>query len=1263
MTRKKHDTDTILYEPFYVLGAFLKIPDLIQLTQNGTAQGSSRVDEFYGHVERYRRHRENLSREYLPDSLEQWGCDPANRLYQPIHVWTFGYIDELILLLVDTPDFYFRVFGESTTAVSQVCLAAVPEMESIGIQPRQVIPDEHGQVCSPHPFNGSGWNFQRYTEDHWGRDIDTEAADLAALNPFVRLNDLFHPGLNGDWHSPDSMNDVDPKLHPLRFSTPLVLFTRIRLSSACNLGGIVMRRAVYRLIARVIVATQLRLLEALQNTDEKRQLQDLQITEDEIRNLSVSFLDNLGPEELGILIGSRNYSVAFSVHNAIQAMTFRDLVAAEEHMRGDIERSLIHDSLKNMLGESDDPERLLLDNHLISMTHTSVGMVSESLTCLNGSATKMRAGQNVAPLENLHRDELKSYVNGFTEVSVKATVSAGHNSDVDGKLREISRYVQEAAAHDKGSGSACPISDLAADDRFLRVLVGRYDLEFMGRGTSGNQAAAPVAVSHVFSAMESLLAEIAGGDGDQVETGIAEISTALVVPIPQFEADESRGMPQNPVRRVRTETYTPLIRALSNIGTEIFGKSQNAVMSSAQQSAAARFLRLPIRLRRIVRSIGNVFQTALCDPVLFDHVLDLYDCVTALNHAITHDLPKLTNQALDDIGEPDSKRVVDLPVLIRRVEEVLDGSIGRDLIDGLGEYAEALADALDRRISVETQHEFSEFAVDMRGGLVQLVHTAGVALKCGGGLLRFAFDTDFGTYTERIPTNKRVGLINRLTVHDVRRRRRVQLASGSDAELAVFTFGVGHLISPLEFEIYIHEAARMLIVAWDEQDGMIPEGPRPRPGFEDPLDIRLHSDPFPSTDEDEQRASGLRQDLFATALTQRLIYGTDLDLAQRVGVATYDAQHEAGSINRLQSFRLFASFMLTCFFARNVLQNSAEDCAFEWLTDGSSPDSASRDVTSAAFGHFWRRFHTHCRDHSYLFHRHAGFHEWLREVIVVLVNPQALLSSRVEGHVESAQQLTRQYILQVECLRDVKWRVDQIHESYRRYYWKNLGEDDFQKLEDLVSDCLGKGIGSVQVVMTEFNRYLSDRYSDGSGSVPEELRYRGWSGNSYSEADEHVNELMILCLILKSLARQRIHSTNPSDSSFANPKSRRYTVSPISALHEDHASEPWPVTGMVQELVTNWEHTEAFGLQRDEPKRSHDVIHDRRYNRFFGIHPRTRRELLQQEIAAIRMLWSLSTRQRARRLHKLAGDVRNASGEKTAQNGENPQGVAGTSTV
>ena len=641
----------------------------------------------------------------------------------------------------------------------------------------------------------------------------------------------------------------------------------------------------------------------------------------------------------------------------------------------------------------------------------------------------------------------------------------------------------------------------------------------------------------------------------------------------------------------------------------------------------------------------------------------------ALDHAITHDLPELTSQALEhldmEIGlqkDEDTPLEKSYPELIRKVEETLDGSMGRGVITSLGEYAQALSDALDRRISIETQHEFSEFAVDLRGGLVQLIHAAGVALKCGGGLLRFAFETDFGTYSERIPTNRRVGVINRLTIHDVREALRIDLGPGSESELAVLTFGVGHLISPLEFEIYIYESARMLLSAWDEQDGPIPVPQRPRQGYEDPLNIRMEPEFFRFTDEDRNRSMELREQLFAIALTQTLVYGTrkeDVVIGQRGSIAAFDARHEASDMNEADSYRKFAKFMLTSFLASSCLGNSNQsngDAASpsfsthrQWFKGG-LPDDQYRDISSKEFKLVWKEFIEFCREHSQFFHRHRGFLAWLDKVVNVIIDTRKLTAAKNKAsHIDSAQVLTREYLLQIDSLQDISWRVQRIHDSYRKYYWKSLGESDFQTLEKLVANSLDHGIGSVNSLMEEFNGHLQKQYGN---PIPEEFRYRGYSGNGYEKSNEHVDELMILSLILKALARRRISAEPYVAEGHFDPTSRCYTVSPISALHEDHLEHEWPLRGDMRKLVAGWNERKEFGGRPagSSPKKQcpEDVVHDKRYNRFFGISPSTRSDLLGQEIAAIRMLWSLSTRQRSRRLFSLSKDIERARAKRSA---------------
>ena len=62
------------------------------------------------------------------------------------------------------------------------------------------------------------------------------------------------------------------------------------------------------------------------------------------------------------------------------------------------------------------------------------------------------------------------------------------------------------------------------------------------------------------------------------------------------------------MRSVSREGYTALIKALKNIELEVFGDTQESVMSTSRLSAAARYLRMPIRLEAVSKPDCRYFN-------------------------------------------------------------------------------------------------------------------------------------------------------------------------------------------------------------------------------------------------------------------------------------------------------------------------------------------------------------------------------------------------------------------------------------------------------------------------------------------------------------------------------------------------------------------------------------------------------------------------------------------------------------------------------
>ena len=686
--------------------------------------------------------------------------------------------------------------------------------------------------------------------------------------------------------------------HPSAAAPPLLMYCRLKLGGLASLGcGLLLRKAVFRALARSIVRIQRRLLGILaapsaSASDERSMLEQLEIGESDVRSLRAAFLDMQGPEEIGVHLACSNYSVATLAVTEISSLTLGDicdpLIGGPAGERWSAATS-VASTLSRYVSPGDPAPSQLMKNHVFSSTYSILGVDDEQHSM---------ASRNALP------------VHGRVEGYARANVIAGHLHEVEEKI-------------ERGLASVPPALPPLRYGSVHRFLIGRYDYDF-ALAWRKDSPIESLHVSEFLDRSQSVRDHVVAcnqrrklPDGHADETGVLDLAIAIVVPYPKLSREPAVA-----------EEHIAIVPALKRFADRLF-QPDNGPLCTSRLNREARCIRLPLRLVRHVLHLYKNFYESLVDPLLYDSVIDLLDCFTALHHVIAQELP----QAYDQFH---SRRYMNWQDVegSQRISSFFTSQFAHHkMIESISEYVEALENAHSHRICRESVMEVQDWAVDIRGGLIQLYHGAAVPLTCGAGLVKWCWRTGFAYPGKLVSADGHhdgdkekefpIGLVTELSLGQLKQIRRIRPHPSVFASLGIVDLSVGHIINPPEFVTHLHEAAHVIIDRWYQ--------------FELPAMLfrceLVGGDKFRDPDTGApppwklEDTKTLWEELFADLLTQLLVFGSgnDAELGARFIVAKYGADPRSAANTHDKTTRQFIELMMRQYIVWKCVEHASEN--------------------------------------------------------------------------------------------------------------------------------------------------------------------------------------------------------------------------------------------------------------------------------------------------------------------------------------------------
>ncbi|MFO0979076.1 MAG: hypothetical protein U0996_21885 [Planctomycetaceae bacterium] len=566
----------------------------------------------------------------------------------------------------------------------------------------------------------------------------------------VDLHQLFHPT-----QAPEMERDDDISMSLLQEELPILLFTRFKLDAFAQVGfGLLFQEAIYQAIDVVMQKTVVHLLEKTRNTDCGAKLQ---ISSDDVTSFKISVVDLLGSEELGTLIFCRNASVGMSLVGALRQLTYKELFNSEagERLKTAIQNSTVFHSLLQIQSEPIAPTvDCILDNHVFRWTHTTMSIAPAAFFSQSAKSVSRCAG----------------LISGLVELQIPP----GHDVTVVSELNRQNTVAEPEVLPEGVSLIEIGRADLVTDLRNQRAFTSVKLRDAIGMTLNRRKAFGTLAnVDHGRNVVDSF--------------------TTLIVPT---------ILPELPEPLAGSVHHTPLFsRALQQIQRRLcyperlLPNEQKGPQNTAGRLSLSRLRQiprsygLPVTLRRNIECLFQNFAIHIGDYFVFDCVLDLYDAFATLHLALTDQLFALRREEIRNY------KGVSIPPL--DAERVLH----------ITNFVDALQNALSHRLANCFSEPMSrDMAIDMRGGLNQVIAAADVPLKCGLGLLRNFVMTAKGDKCRR----ESVGGITKISMRPGMRSMEVPLGIERDAQLCFVEADVPHILHVGSFSDYLHEAAHLI---------------------------------------------------------------------------------------------------------------------------------------------------------------------------------------------------------------------------------------------------------------------------------------------------------------------------------------------------------------------------------------------------------------------------------------------------------------------
>lgn len=1079
-------------------------------------------------------------------------------LYDPVQWLAFGRTDHLGLVLLDDFDPVFEITSELDASIERISLAFCPKIDSLGL----------------------------------GELLDAEERKY--------LRSLHH--VLG--RSSEERNT--PKAHAFETATPLVALGRMKLGVlAATAQGLLILRAVFRSLA----VRAINVIRELKKDDPRCTM--LQIRQEDLlpENLWFSLLNPQGFDEIGVIIGCRNYSVASAIIAGFRSLTMAHVYAeGDEQLATTFLKEGVSDKKSEIFKRQQETQG---EKHGRNAPNYLQELVKSNDLANNSAPREYKAG--------LPRNHL--FMSSYTTLGVSEDYFWGLSKDDAAQercsgLSHVNTQLQVHPGHENVIASQLGRSNtpedikgleplMLADDESISVFeMGQNDFSFTLGTKKWNEILQPrgVPIGEVirtarayYKDMLPVLKAIQNG-----ESGLRNSTFILTIPFPRLRFHEvphfdvaitpagsdavalneghSREYPIDARHHAYFREHLSVVSALNELRKRAKKKFDVVVMMRCLRDAG-----IPRHLRFAMRYLFQDFFLHLSNAATMAGVLDLYDAFATLYHINCQVLPARAKKEASD---------------------------GRDL-NVLKEVVDALHNALTHRVT--TNHGFLEAhdtAIDWRGGLNQLTEAADVPLKTAIGLVklralangRIKEENRF----ERVASITAVKLTPQaqcssalftsatdapvLPKQSVERRRRepasdrVSSIHAKDWHcLSYLHVNVGHVFHPLMYIAYLHEGAHLIPEAGSEHRQELLahlQGMKDRANRLNLADLLVHAELVKSR-HDEQ---------FANSIVFQFVFAGNKELFLRYAFSQFGVYLSPYDKNELTQGKL-VEYAIRLFFAVDPHLHWNE-----WRQDfAETPDCGGAKVAYSQHGYeqrflemfdvyvpFFRHDTTPFRSKEFLELASRLFGYALAECGKFAVH-EAIHSAKVYREF-SAESEAAPWNAAVQS-GEVPWS-----EEHGAAVWEPLRASR----TELRDGCIAKNLKQGRVMVANGVRQYLQPATDANANA---------DANEDADAkakEVPVGELPLVCDMLHAYAQLTFGELDPHKRLFVPRDGKRRQISEL----KDEKCNPF--------------------------------MFDPGLDRFFCPDPIKRGEHLTWQIVILKKLWDLSSTMRGRRLLRLA---------------------------
>ncbi|MFO0941682.1 MAG: hypothetical protein U0930_13070 [Pirellulales bacterium] len=565
------------------------------------------------------------------------------------------------------------------------------------------------------------------------------------------------------------------KLVPTVSDSDLLAIARFKLGPLASLGqGLLVQQSILRAVAA-------RILSVINGLKEKKlACQNCNILDKDLspENLWCSLLNPQGFDELAIVIGTTNYSVAGAIIAGIRSLTLA-------HVYADGNEKDAQDILKTQIVPS---SSVIFSRQQASQQDQSAGynIPGYIQELLDGGKHRIRSPglprnhlfnsgfSTLAASENCINNIEDSQVGGYINVRAEFEIHPGHE-DV---ITETFRGLIGEKSVDLGKSCDIGVLEMGVKDLSCTISDEARNEVLCPRGVRTDEFLK--SVREYYNRFPQL-ANLQGG-----ENGLRSVTSILCIPFPKLDVHRVPWVISpspsidNVVHNTRQyfEGHAPMVEALAHLRQKTEYEFNLKQLSDSLVRAG-----VPRALRISIRYLYQDFFLNIANAGSLDGVLDLYDAFSTFYFILTSGL----NNRMRRYPEKDFETI-------------------KDLLD-------AFQNAFVHRVSAPHGfHEYHDVSIDWRGGMNQLTEAADFTLKGVEGLLKH-WARENGKL-EQMDFYKRVGSVTAVKLTPSAKCSRPLFRDIGDEKewhsLSYLHVNVGHIFNPFMYIAYIHEGAHMI---------------------------------------------------------------------------------------------------------------------------------------------------------------------------------------------------------------------------------------------------------------------------------------------------------------------------------------------------------------------------------------------------------------------------------------------------------------------